>query len=388
MPRLQPLTLKERKIHEAAREQKIQNALTSRSKLLESGKREKKHKKKTAGELYQWLSLRGIEGRTLRTADTYVPKSHNLEKQLRGLINHLFVRYPVPAFLYNACLKDDALLFKSHHEMYRHWFVTLAQGGSFPKLVKEFMTGKEAFLFLSAPANNRIHENVWWAKMMAAGLPINLAERLITRIFSHHFFDDPQGRLAEVIQFYARFHQGMDKVTFGEVTDFLVWKLREDRAFRLKGRTVSSVIKLTNEWHLLMQKAKLGHTIEWKGLGLTDWTLETKESIWKVTELCNNRELMNEGRKQRHCVYSYVHSCVSGRSAIFSLRGYCKAAVGCTEEGEVLWDTSQDQTRLTIEVNSQRTVVQVRGSLNRLPSVEEKRILRHWTGEKGLTLNS
>jgi len=32
-------------------------------------------------------------------------------------------------------------------------------------------------------------------------------------------------------------------------------------------------------------------------------------------------------------------------------------------------------------------VVQVRGRLNRLPNAEEKRILRHWTGEKGLTMS-
>src|SRR5205085_4510450 len=118
---------------------------------------------------------------------------------------------------------------------YREWFVTLAQGGSFSKLVKGFMTSKEAFLFLSAPAENRIHENVWWAKMRAAGIPCHVIQKLNERIFGQYFFDDPNGRLAEVIQFYARFHAGMDRVTFGEIADFLAWKLRNDRAFSLKG---------------------------------------------------------------------------------------------------------------------------------------------------------
>src|SRR5439155_10635260 len=143
-----------------------------------------------------------------------------------------------------------------------------------PKLVKSYMTSKEAFLFLSTPTANPIHENVWWAKMKAAGLPVNVIEKLIERIFSHYFFDDPHGRLAEIIPFYARFHQDMNKVTFGEVTDFLAWKLRHDPAFRLKGRTISSVIRLTNEWHVLMQKARLGHSVEWKGLSLPDWECE------------------------------------------------------------------------------------------------------------------
>src|SRR5262249_51347548 len=156
--------------------------------------------------------------------------------------------------------------FKDRQEMYRHWFVTLAQGGSFPKLVRGYLTSKEAFVFLSAPAANRIHENVWWARMRVAGLPVAITERLIDRLFGHYVFDDPQGRMAEVIQFYARFHQDMNRVTFGEVTDFLAWKLRQDPAFSLRGRTVGSVVRLTSEWHVLMQKARLGQNVEWKGL--------------------------------------------------------------------------------------------------------------------------
>lgn len=386
MPRLAALPLKERKQQEALQEQKIQHALASRNKALESGKRDKKQKKKTVGELFQLICIHGIEGQALRPVNTYVPKSYNLDKQVIGLLNHMFVQYPVPAFLYRACLKDSSDPFDCMRELYLQWFVTLAQGGSFPKLVKYFLTSKEAFLFLSAPAANRIHENVWWAKMKAAGLPGGVIEKLIERIFAHFFFDDPHGRLAEVIQFYARFHQDMDKVTFGEVTDFLAWKLRQDRAFRLKGRTVASVVKLTNEWHILMQKAKLGHNVEWKGLGLPDWEFEARDQIWTVTELRNNKELMNEGRKQKHCVYSYVHWCVSGRSAIFSLRGFRKRVAGYTDEGQIVWENTLEQTRITIEVNSQRMVVQVRGALNRLPTDEEKRILRHWTGETGIRL--
>jgi hypothetical protein len=386
MPRFPIPSLKARKMQEEQREQAIQRALASRSKALESSKRDKKQKKKSVGELLSLMNLSGIEGTALRPINTYIPKSYNLDRQLVGLLNHLFVRYPVPDFLFQACIKDGSDPFKDRQEIYRHWFVTLAQGGSFPKLVKGYMTSKEAYLFLSAPTANRIHENVWWAKMKAAGLPVGVIEKLIERIFSHYFFDDPGGRLAEAIQFYARFHQDMNKVTFGEVTDFLAWKLRQDRAFSLKGRTVASVVKLTNEWHVLMQKAKLGHNVEWKGLELPDWEHVARDKTWAVVELRNNKELMNEGRKQKHCVYSYVQWCVAGRSAIFSLRGYHKRVVGCTDEGEILWDKTLEQTRVTIEVNSNRAVVQVRGPLNRQPTDEEKQILRQWAGDKGIIL--
>ena len=322
----------------------------------------------------------------LRSSCDYVPKSYNLDKQLFGLISHMFVQYPVPAFLYQSCLKAPDDPFKDRQAWYRQWFVTLAQGGSFSRLVKGYLTSKEAFTFLSAPANNHIHENVWWAKMKVAGLPTPLIDKLIERIFGHFFFDDPEGRLAEVIQFFARFHPEMSKTTFVEITDFIAWKLQNDRSFRLKGRTITSVVKLTNEWHIHIQKAKIGIHVEWKGLQIPDWEFEAKNSIWTVEELRNNRDLLNEGRKQKHCVYSYVHWCSVGRSAIFSLRGYRKIAAGSTEEGQLIWDKSLEQTRITIEVNNQYAVVQVRGALNRLPTDEEKGILRLWTGEKGIRI--
>src|SRR5205814_7389556 len=136
--------------------------------------------------------------------------------------------------------------------------------------------------------------------------------------------------------------------TFGEIADFLAWKLRNDRAFSLKGRTLTSVIKLTNEWHVLMQKAKLGHKVEWKGMGIPDWEHEAKDRIWTVSELLNNRELLNEGRKQKHCVYSYVQACAFGRTAIFSLRAYRNIVGGYHDDGSVICDRAFQTTRRTV----------------------------------------
>src|SRR5689334_11364483 len=160
MPQLSTRTLKERKMQEELREKEIQQVFCSRNKALENSKRDKKQKKKSADELLSLLDLNGIEGKTLRPVNTFIPRSHNLDKQLAGLLNHMFARYHVPVFLYQACLKNSDDPFNCMGEMYRQWFVTLAQGGSFPKLVRGLLTSKEAFLFLSAPATNRIHENV------------------------------------------------------------------------------------------------------------------------------------------------------------------------------------------------------------------------------------
>jgi hypothetical protein len=377
--------LKERKRLEQQKEAAILHVFTSRNKALEASKRDKKQKKRSLGQLRAMLNLSGIEAKMLREPHTYIPRSYNLDKQLTGMLIHVFVEFPVPAFLYQCCLPAEDKLAKMHG-MFRQWFVTLAQGGSFSKLVKHTMTSKEAHVFLSAPSGRKIHENVWWARMKVAGLPSGVIDRLIERIFQDRTIDDPDGRLAEVIQFYARYHGEMSRVTFGEVTDFIVWKLQNDREFRLKGRTIGSVVRLTNEWHVLMQKAKLGVRVEWKGFGYPEWLLEEKNRIWVVQELRDNRELMNEGRKQKHCVYGYVQWCSTGHSSIFSMRVYRKIVGGYTEDGQLIWDRSCELDRVTIEVRSNRTIAQVRGLQNRMATDDEKKVLRAWAGEKGFTI--
>ncbi len=385
MCRLEAGTLRERKAAAQRREQQFIHALTSRKKSFECVRRKSKQKKKAADELIKHLDLKGIEGKIVRQPEGYRPKSYNLDRQLIGLLRHMFVEYSVPACLYGPCMRK-ADPFSCMHETYRQWFVTLAQGGSFPKLVKWFMTSREAFLFLSAPPANLIHENVWWAKMRAAGLPREIVEKLIDRVFHHFFFDDPNGRLAEAIQFYARFHQEMDKVTFGEVNDFVAWKLHNEPEFSLKGRTAGSVIKLTNEWHAQMQRARLYSIIEWAGLQIPDWEMVTRNGVWSVAELRTNRDLLMEGRKQKHCIYSYVQRCVSGMSAIFSLRGYPQIVAGYAEDGQVIWEKSAELTRVTIEVNDKGSVVQMRGRLNRMPTEEENKYLRLWADDQGIRI--
>src|SRR5205807_5711182 len=97
---------------------------------------------------------------------------------------------------------------------------------------KPFMTSREAHLFLSAPVRNRVHENVWWAKLKALDIPNDIIDKLIGRIFTFYYFDDLTGRLAEAIRFYGRFHSEMEKATLDEITDCLAWKLRNEPDFR------------------------------------------------------------------------------------------------------------------------------------------------------------
>ncbi len=378
--------LKERKTRELEIEQTYLATLSGSNRRLDEQKREKKHKKKTAQELFERLDVAYISGYIIRPADQYIPKSYNIDRQTVGLIDHLFVKYRVPDFFYKICLNGR---FTDAHirQTYQRWFIVLAQGGSFRKLVQDVMTSKEAATFLAGPYDD-IHDNVWWAKMTIAGVPRSILYRLIDRIF--HDYDVKHfasRRMTELIQFYAQYGDQMDKNTFQEITDFAAWKLRNDPWFQFKGRTLNSMCMLSNEWHLMMQKASLGRYCSWPYLGAPEWEHETDREVWSVIELRSNVELMKEGRKQKHCVYSYVSQCSKGNSHIFSLRGYRKLTGSRDENGNTIaWikESGNEFTRITMELNRHRHIVQVRGYCNRSPSEQERNIIHHWASHKGL----
>jgi hypothetical protein len=329
-------------------------------------------RKISAGTLLPMLRLEGVEDQFLRQPSSFVPKSYRLEKQLKRLIDHLFVRYPVPEFLY-APLLPPCKYSPDTRPLFRQWFAVIGRGDSFRKLVQEHMTAREAALFLSGRSFFPVEDNIWWARMKAAGLPEHAIFCLLRRIFHRHAFEDPDGRLRSAIGFFARFRQEFDRVTFDEVLDFLDWKLRNEETFRLTGRTAASVIKLSNEWHFAMHAAKVNTSVRWKGLRIKDWNLEGENFLWRVKQLRTNRELMDEGRKQCHCVYSYVEACVEGDSAIFSLRTYPRVM-----NEEAAWDWGAEERRVTIELSRERKIVQVRGRLNRAPDDVEREVVRRW----------
>jgi len=324
------------------------------------------------------LDLRGIEDRKIRPVRTCRPPAASLRRQLLGMAEHLYADYPVPGFLLTACLREE-VPFGELCGTYRQWIVTIGQGGSFAQEAKPFLTGREAHLFLSAPAANRIHENVWWAKLTAAGVDDRAAGALIDRIFAYFRFDGADRRLTDTLWFFARFTGEMDRDAFGDLTDCIAWKLRHDPKFCMKGRTPGSVAKLAIEWHREMREAKCDRIIEWPGLQISDWEAESHERIWRMVELRTNRDLLYEGRKQRHCVFTYFERCAAGSTAIFSLRWR-----PVTDEIEAA-ELSEGHA-LTLEVNRERTVVQIRGNCNRPATAEERQIVKRWASEKGFRI--
>jgi hypothetical protein len=142
----------------------------------------------------------------------------------------------------------------------------------------------------------------------------------------------------------------------------------------MKGRTIRSLTRGMEEWHrqLAMEKSLYGLRFEPSGLSEGIWELKTRHGagagkiIWTMEEILCSKELQEEGRLMKHCVYSYTTTISKGICSIWSLR-------------------VEGQRALTVEVDhGARKIVQARGKCNRPAKPAEINLLLRWARENRL----
>lgn len=372
-------TRRRRARQRAEREEKALKALAKSRKEF---KGKKKSKKKTAEDLIGG-PIHNHQGFWIRKPENWVSRSYNYDRQVIDLASFLFCKYPAPYFMFEIFLKSKTHLSrlnkniltsrypKEKEELFFHWFITIAQGGKFAKVTKEYFTKKEAHLFVNAPRNNTILENIWWARCTARSLPENIKNYLCSRGLIDRDFKDEFW--LKVLDFLANNMNDLDLHILQELMDYLRQVRTMEPEFSLKGRTLGSLIRLSNEWHVRIQKAKMGGMKRWDGLPYKDWHYHDKAygRFWEIVQLKSSKELYTEGRRMKHCVYVYTRSCLEGKTGIFSM------ASGPQKD-------FMDEKHLTIELSDDGRIIQVRGKLNRASNKNENRILNRWVGALNL----
>ncbi|MGV3615608.1 MAG: hypothetical protein ACO1SV_09770 [Fimbriimonas sp.] len=197
--------------------------------------------------LVRYLALALDNPATLRPAEAYRAKSYNLRRQVIQLVDHLYIRYRVPLFLYRTVLSPegidlvfgDALIKPTKRGRplpdytYRSWFLAVARGESFAKVARSVFTKREAHWFLQAPEDNSIEANIFWAKAAAAGVPRDACDYLVERL-------DAQtrarigARMPDLLRLYIEAWPQMRGYDRDEITDF-VRTIALDRSFSFKG---------------------------------------------------------------------------------------------------------------------------------------------------------
>ena len=321
--------------------------------------------------------------RRLRCITDWKPKTHNRNRQVSSLLRFVFANYEVPVFM------DQA--FFDEHIIYINWFIHIGRGNNI-RTAKHSpipVSKKMAHFFLQAPSHYSIIEALRFGQIRALGGSPRLVRNLIATHLGESFIDDTFWE--SVIRFFIQ-QTMLDPVHILPIVDYIQYVKfgagrminpqtgeiiqnieAEKPNFSMKGRSIDTLLRDVNKWHNGLQK--LQTNASWEPNSIADFSYtegkENKQRTYKIQQLLNDEELKIEGRYMRHCVASYVHSCVRGHCSIWSM----------TIKNEL---TTEVNRLVTIEVRRNKTVVQVRGKWNAYPAPKTMDIIQKWIVKEGL----
>lgn len=319
-------------------------------------------------------------GDWVRGVDDWKPSGAGRETQFISLVKHLYVKYKVPHFMFRPFVTIEPrnhVFGKAAEGPYKdaklaniELFKYLAQGGSMVKAVKEKkiptpLTNKMCHLFLTVIGPQEPVHAIRHAQVRALGGTRMQATALCATRLGEGF-RDPEDFWAAYIQWIVN-NPMLDPRQIGPLFDYVNRKRDEDKAWSLKGRTPVSLIRDMEEWHARLAKVRVGTAAAFPLSGFLPRKYERGEDqVWTIDEILSSKELIAEGVKLQHCVYSYASSVINGQTSIWSLR--------CNGERLV-----------TIEVdNKNRLIPQVRGKQNRAPSAIETQYVSQWAQDNNL----
>ncbi|BBM86476.1 PcfJ domain-containing protein [Candidatus Uabimicrobium amorphum] len=309
------------------------------------------------------------------------PKTRSSHKQFLSLLRHLLIDYNVPQFLLKTFLFPI--------RKYQPLLLALGRGESIRHhpLLPMPMTKKMVHYFAKTPNSYQIEESFRWAQVRAMGGSSQLVEKLrctkIMRDYSENEF------WTSVVQFFIR-HPQLEKHS-NPIIDYLHYHKFVNREVHtpegikissplqphlsMKGRTPKAILKQVDEWHEQLGRSGVEENVYWKHSCVGDFSYHNEKGFYAIRQLLSKAELIVEGRTLRHCVASYESKCKRNSSTIWTME------FRETEE-------ATPRKLVTIEMNAQKIICQVRGKRNRRMNAEEKSVLNRWCKHQGLVLAS
>ena len=292
-----------------------------------------------------------------------------IDKQFPSLLRHLFAKYEMPLFFDHVWFTDDSI--------HQTWYTEVAQGKNIRKCERLpiELSKKMSFYFMSTPARLDINDAFKWTQLMILGGDAYLADQIIRSNFDGEI-RMPQQLWEETILFLAN-NVRIPMAKIREVFDFIAFHGRNVAEFSLRGRTVASLMRLSDEWHQTIAeaeaaKARVEPIITWEKSDISDdvfrLSKQNKRLKIEVIELMNSIQLAQEGKKMRHCVGGYSNSCKTRYVAIFSIRNGLS-------------------TLATIEVRLRdRKIVQAKAKCNKSLSETAEKVMRSWAARNRLEI--
>jgi len=349
-------------------------------------------------------------GKTIRNISTFNRslKSKDKGKIQLAVANHLFGKYKVPSHMQDCWYSDRVEVPGTRQGnrwerrywepaapvitvatpeilMRRDWFITQASGGSlYKEHAKGILTKAEVHSFLTCPIVCDFREAIIYALVSQWTKDIGKASRIMksklnTLTGVNWIKDRPIWR--EVIHFYC-----MNEVSFQEMNDLFDYFVHAEaqarqrqQEYSLKGRNLQSLTRQMRDWHYELARVKRMGNAKWEGIPVEDAEFELDGqpgNTWFINQIKTSKDLAAEGTAMHHCVYSYQSKCISGQSSIWSVRRLQRKK-GLNPE-----------RALTLEINENGAIIQIRGFANRAARVEELEAVRHWARKNYLTISS
>jgi len=323
----------------------------------------------------------------VRDIATWKRNSYNIDKQIKSISYHLFCKYDIPNFMYSCWYWHN----KSFNNSWVDWFIHIGKGGNIRTAnVPVQLTKKMAHNFLQAPDEYTPNEALRWAQVQGLGGDERMVRGIVESQIGNSFKNDDFW--VTIIHFFVR-HPMIDNAQISPLIDYIS-HLKYDNSrvfendrfqfleppkpnFEIKGRTVESMIRGMEKWHRELGKGeRKGRPQKWEGFDIVDFTYETgkdkNKKIFRFTQLLTAKELRFEGSTHGHCVGSYSQSCSVGRTSIWSLS--IEDFIGNVKP------------LLTIELNRNKVINQIRGKGNRRATEYEMSVIQKWIDIDNLSI--
>jgi hypothetical protein len=307
-------------------------------------------------------------------------KSRNTFEKQMELINILFGKYKVPTAFYCFWNKSN--------NSYRNILINLLQGSSLKnQLAGDFfaflkLTSKEIHLIWSSKINSHSFEELVIKVLLNRynSSPRMKKEILYNKNFIYKIIEKNNFYLFVDFVSYMSKQEMFDFTQLFPLWDYVVFKnnqmKREGKKWELKRLNINNLYAEMLHWHEHVS-CDVGGKTSWENTNSISPYLEEVDMLnfkgfFKIIELKNIDQLREEGQKMKHCVASYARRCYSGDCSIWSLR---------KEDS----NTKAVKRLITIEVDKNLRIVQVRGVCNRKAEASEYNLIELWARQNGLS---
>ena len=320
-----------------------------------------------------------FEHKVIRPVEDWKPNTHNLTRQVFAFARHLYAKYEVPAFM-DSCWEGTTV------SKYVEWFILIGQGQNIRTMegLPIPLTKKEAHYVMQSPKDLDIPQAIRYGQILNLGGDERFFRQVLrTRIaveFSNNEFWESVFRwlLQNPMLDTAHYAPIMD---FVHNQKFVPCRMENGNMvcaqpnLTMKGRDPESLLRQVEAWHKKIGKEGKGKFNNWAPSGIHGLHHKNDKDniIYRIEEICNQKDLVTEGRTMRHCVGSYAGSCAMGRTSIWKFEEITSAGI---------------EKRLTIEVdNKERSITQARGKYNKVATASDRYWLNLWARSAGLTLS-